>query len=150
MSSRTLCHTPRSSLARLTTTSPRARGLSQSKSRTSSCATYNWLHCLSSPTSFSYEPRTARRSCSCSLARAVFFHHRPSLPWDASAVTATGRVTDHHKQRLAADAKYLAECLKMPAPKKKAVRSEAAYERKITQRQQEGMTLRLRPRRAGQ
>ncbi len=32
-----------------------------------------------------------------------FFLHRPSLPRDASAVTATGRVTDHHKQRLAAD-----------------------------------------------
>ena len=79
-----------------------------------------------------------------------FFHHRPSLPWDASAVTATGRVTDHHKQRLAADAKYPAACLKVPPPKKKAVRSEAAYERKITQRQQGGMTLRLRPRRAGQ
>jgi hypothetical protein len=79
-----------------------------------------------------------------------FFHHRPSLPWDASAVTATGRVTHLHKQRLAADAKYLAACLNVPPPKKKAVRSEAAYERKITQRQQEGMTLRLRPRRAGQ
>ena len=54
-----------------------------------------------------------------------------------------------HKQRLAADGSYLAASLKVP-PKKKAVRSEAAYERKITQRQQEGMTLRLRPRRAGQ
>jgi hypothetical protein len=27
-----------------------------------------------------------------------FFHHRPSLPWDASAVTATGRVTNQYKQ----------------------------------------------------
>ncbi len=27
-----------------------------------------------------------------------FFHHRPSLPWDASTVTATGRVTNQHKQ----------------------------------------------------
>ena len=81
-----------------------------------------------------------------------YFHHRPSLPWDASAVTATGRVTNQHKQRLAADANYLAACLKVPPPKKKTVRSEAAYERKITKRQQEGMTLRLRPRpgRAGQ
>ena len=31
-----------------------------------------------------------------------FFHHRPSLPWDASAVTASGRVTNQHKLRLAA------------------------------------------------
>ncbi len=40
-----------------------------------------------------------------------FFHHRPSLPWDASAVTATGRVTNQHKQRLAADESYLAASL---------------------------------------
>jgi hypothetical protein len=26
-----------------------------------------------------------------------YFHHRPSLPWDASPVTATGRVTNQHK-----------------------------------------------------
>ena len=40
-----------------------------------------------------------------------FFHFRPSLPWDASAVTATGRVTDLHKLRLAADESYLAASL---------------------------------------
>jgi hypothetical protein len=45
-------------------------------------------------------------------------HHRPSLPWDASAVTATGRVTNQHKQRLAADGSYLAASLKVPPPKK--------------------------------
>ncbi len=59
-----------------------------------------------------------------------FFHHRPSLPWDASAVTATGRVTDPHKQRLAADESYLAgqvaASLKVPPPKKKTLRSEGA------------------------
>ena len=70
MSSRILCSTRRSSLARLTTRSPRASRLSRSMSRTSSCATFNLLRCLSSPTFFSYEPRTARRSCSCSLERA--------------------------------------------------------------------------------
>ena len=75
MSSRTLCRTRRSSSARLTTTSPRASRLSRSTSmsRTSSCATFSFLRCLSSPTFFSYEPRTARRSCSCSLERAGIF-----------------------------------------------------------------------------
>ncbi len=52
------------------------------------------------------------------------FHHRPSLPWDASAVTATGRVTDQHKQRLAADERYFAASLKVPPPKEKTVRVE--------------------------
>ena len=75
-----------------------------------------------------------------------FFHHRPSLPWDASAVTATGRVTDLHKLRLAADESYLAASLKVPPPQKKIVRSEGASQRKIVQRQEAGMTLRLRPR----
>ena len=70
MSSRILCSTRRSSLPRLTTRSPPASRLSRSMSRTSSCATFNLLRCLSSPTFFSYEPRTARRSCSCSLERA--------------------------------------------------------------------------------
>jgi regulator of replication initiation timing len=70
MSSIILCSTRRSSLARLTTRSPRASRLSRSMSRTSSCATFNLLRCLTSPTFFSYEPRTARRSCSCSLERA--------------------------------------------------------------------------------
>ena len=41
-----------------------------------------------------------------------YFHHRPSLPWDASAVTATGQVTNQHKRRLAADESYLAASLK--------------------------------------
>jgi chromosome segregation ATPase len=71
MSSRTLCRTRRSSSARLTTRGPRASRLSRSMSRrTSSCATFSFLRCVSSPTFFSYEPRTARRSCSCSLERA--------------------------------------------------------------------------------
>ena len=70
MSSRTSCRTHRSRSARLTTRGPRASRLSRSRSRTSSCATFNSLRCLGSPTFFSYEPRTARRSCSCSLERA--------------------------------------------------------------------------------
>ena len=32
---------------------------------------------------------------------ARYFHHRPSLPWDASAVTATGQVTDRHNLKRA-------------------------------------------------
>ena len=79
-----------------------------------------------------------------------YFHHRPSLPWDASAVMATGRVTNQHKQRLAADESYLAASLKVPPPKKKTVRTEVASQRKIVQRQEAGMTLRLRPRPARQ
>ena len=79
-----------------------------------------------------------------------YFHHRPSLPWDASAVTATGQVTNQHKQRLAADENYLAASLKVPPPKKKTLRSEGASQRKIVQRQEAGMTLRLRPRPARQ
>jgi regulator of replication initiation timing len=79
-----------------------------------------------------------------------FFHHRPSLPWDASAVTATGQVTNSHKERLAADENYLAASLKVPPPKKKTLRSEGASQRKIVQRQEAGMTLRLRPRPARQ
>ena len=79
-----------------------------------------------------------------------FFHHRPSLPWDASAVTATGQVTNQHKQRLAADENYLAASLKVPPPKKKTLRSEGASQRKIVQRQEAGMALRLRPRPARQ
>jgi regulator of replication initiation timing len=78
MSSRTLCRTRRSSSARLTTRSPRASRLSRSMSRrTSSCATFSFLRCVSSPTFFSYEPRTARRSCSCSLERAGIFTTGP-------------------------------------------------------------------------
>ena len=65
-----------------------------------------------------------------------FFHHRPSLPWDASAVTL----------RLAADESYLAASLKVPPPKKKTVRTEVASQRKIVHRQEAGMALRLRPR----
>ena len=79
-----------------------------------------------------------------------YFHFRPSLPWDASAVTATGRVTDQHKLRLAADESYLAASLKVPPPKKKTVRTEVASQRKIVQRQEAGMALRLRPRPARQ
>jgi len=75
-----------------------------------------------------------------------FFHHHPSLPWDASAVTATGRVTNQHKQRLAADESYLAASLKVPPPKKKIVRSEDASQRLIRERQRDGVALRLRPR----
>ena len=72
-----------------------------------------------------------------------FFHHRPSLPWDASAVTATGRVANQHKQRPAADESYLAASLKVPPPKKKTARTEVASQRKIAQREEPGMTLRL-------
>ena len=79
-----------------------------------------------------------------------YFHHRPSLPWDASAVTATGQVTNQHKRRLAADESYLAASLKVPPPKKKIVRSEDASQRLIRERQQDGVTLRLRPRPARQ
>ena len=76
-----------------------------------------------------------------------YFNHRPSLPWDASAVTASGRVTNQHKLRLAAaDESYLAASLKVPPPKKKIVRSEEASQRLIRDRQREGVTLRLRPR----
>ena len=75
-----------------------------------------------------------------------YFHHRPSLPWDASAVTATGQVTNQHKLRLAADESYLAASLKVPPPKKKTVRTEVASQRKIVHRQEAGMALRLRPR----
>ena len=66
------------------------------------------------------------------------------MPWDASAVTATARVTDQHKQRLAADESYLAASLKVPPPRKKTVGSEAVSRRKIVQRHLEGMRLRLR------
>jgi hypothetical protein len=75
-----------------------------------------------------------------------FFHHRPSLPWGASAVTATGRVTNQHKQRLAADESYLAASLKVPPPKTKTLRGEGASQRLIRDGQREGVTLRLRPR----
>ena len=75
-----------------------------------------------------------------------FFHFRPSLPWDASAVTATGRVTNQHKQRLAADAGYLAASLKVPPPKIETLRSEDASQRLIRERQRDGVALRLRPR----
>ncbi len=72
------------------------------------------------------------------------------MPWDASAVTATGRVTHQHrdKLKLAADGSYLAASLKVPPPKKKTVRSEEASQRLIrdTGRQREGVTLRPRPR----
>ena len=78
-----------------------------------------------------------------------YFHHRPSLPWDASTVTATGQVTNQHKRRLAADESYLAASLKVPPPKKKTLRSEGASQRKIVERQQAGMTLRLRPQHDG-
>ena len=83
-----------------------------------------------------------------------FFHFRPSLPWDAqaSAVMATGRVTNQHELRLAAaDESYLAASLKVPPPKKKIVRSEDASQRLIQERQRDGVTavtLRLRPRAA--
>ena len=68
----------------------------------------------------------------------------------AVTVTATGRVTNQHKQRLAADESYLAASLKVPPPKKKIVRSEDASQRLIRERQQDGVTLRLRPRPARQ
>ena len=51
-------------------------------------ATYSFLRCLSSPTFFSYEPRTARKSCSCSLERAAIF--TSALPCHGMLVTATG------------------------------------------------------------
>ena len=75
-----------------------------------------------------------------------YFHHRPSLPWDAGAVTATGRVTHQHKLKLAADESYLAASLKVPPLKEKTVKTEVASQRKIAQREEAGMTLRLRPR----
>jgi hypothetical protein len=75
-----------------------------------------------------------------------YFHHRPSLPWGASAVTATGRVTNQHKLRLAADESYLAASLKVPPPKTKTLRSEGASQRPIRDRQRGGVTRRLRPR----
>ncbi len=75
-----------------------------------------------------------------------FFHHRPSLPWDASAVTATGRVTHQHKLRLAADESYLAASLKVPPSKKKTARTEVATQRKIAQKEEAGKTFRPRPR----
>ena len=64
----------------------------------------------------------------------------------ASAVTATGQVTHQHKLKLAADESYLAASLKVPPPKKETPRSEGASQRKIAQREEAGMTLRLRPR----
>jgi hypothetical protein len=74
-----------------------------------------------------------------------YFHHRPSLPWDASAVTATGRVTNRHKLRLVlaadSDKSSLAASLKVPPPKKKIVRSKEASQRLIRDRQREGVTL---------
>ncbi len=58
-----------------------------------------------------------------------YFHHRPSLPWDASAVTATGRVTNQHKLRIAADESYLAASLKVPGggrrPKRRLLGAKA-------------------------
>ena len=68
------------------------------------------------------------------------------MPWNAGAVTATGRVTNQHKLRLAADESYLAASLKVPPPKKKIVRSEDASQRLIRERQRDGVALRLRPR----
>ncbi len=41
---------------------------------------------------------------------------------------ALNRVTNQHKQRLAADESYLAASLKVPPPKKKTLRSEGASE----------------------
>jgi hypothetical protein len=49
---------------------------------------------------------------------------------------------------LPADESYhdLAASLKVPPPKEKAVKTEVASQRKIAQREEVGMTLRLRPR----
>jgi hypothetical protein len=62
----------------------------------------------------------------------------------------SGRVTNQHELRLAADESYLAASLKVPPPPKKIVRSEEASQRLIRDRQPERegvtVTLRLRPR----
>ena len=79
-------------------------------------------------------------------SRGLVFHHRPSLPWNAGAVTATGRVKNQHKLRLAADESNLAASLEVPPPKKKTLRSEGTSQRKIVERHKAGMTPRLRPR----
>jgi hypothetical protein len=52
-------------------------------------------------------------------------------------------VANQHKQRPAADESYLAASLKVPPPKKKTARTEVASQRKIAQREEPGMTLRL-------
>jgi hypothetical protein len=52
-------------------------------------------------------------------------------------------VTDQHKLRLAADERYFAASLKVPPPKEKTVRVEAASQ--IGERQREGMMLRQSP-----
>ncbi len=75
----------------------------------------------------------------------------PDSPFSADFFfTATGRVTDQHKQRLAADESYLAASLKVPPLRKKTVRSEAVSWRKIVHKHLEGMRLRLRLKSTGE
>jgi hypothetical protein len=100
MLSRTLCRTHRSSLARLTTRGPRASRLSRSMSRTSSCATVTFRVLLALPKQPDMPQLRAEDSKRIVLVlprEGWYFHHRPSLPWDASAVTATGQAPNQHK-----------------------------------------------------
>ena len=62
-----------------------------------------------------------------------YFHHRdrPSLPWDASAVTATGQVTNQHKRRLAADESYLAASLRCHRPRRRLLGPKAPPSAKL-------------------
>ncbi len=97
------------------------------------------------PTFLSYEPRTARGSCSCSLERAGIFTTGPPCHGTlAPAVTATRPVTHQHNLKLKlAAGEHLAASLKVPPPKEKTVKTEVASQRKIAQWEEAGMTLRL-------
>ena len=131
MSSRTSCRTHRSRSARLTTRGPRASRLSRSMSRTSSCATFQLVALPRQPDILQLRAEDSKKIVLVLPREGCYFHHRPSLPWDASAVTAMGQVTNQHKRRLAADESYLAASLKVQPPKKKIVRSEDASQRLI-------------------
>ncbi len=68
-------------------------------------------------------------------------HPKPNL--NAAVTVSTVTVASQHKQRPATDESYLAASLKVPPPKKKTARTEVASQRKIAQREEAGMTLRL-------
>jgi hypothetical protein len=64
-----------------------------------------------------------------------YFHHRPSLACDASAVTATGQGTHQHKLKLAADESYLAASLNLPSrchrPRRRLLRPKSPPSAKL-------------------
>jgi hypothetical protein len=148
MSPRTSYRTHRSRLARLTSRSPRASRLSRSTYVENIIVRNIQLVALpKQPDILQLRAEDSKRSCSCSLERAGILTTAPRCHGMlVPSRHRSGRVTNQHKLRLAADESYLAASLKVPPPKKKIVRSEDASQRLIRDRQREGVTLRLRPR----